>query len=101
MVNRVVVPAPAAAAVSTSKYGNNRVAAGVTPMSHESLLLVVAGCPVAKVSSGVGSERVTAKADPAIKRIAAIAKTKKLFMLISYTSNVQKCVNHPRPPSHD
>src|SRR5256885_15400184 len=98
MVNRVVEPVPAAAAVSTWKYGSNNVAAGVTPMSHESLLLVVAGCPVEKVSSGRGinalfvfaNERSIANAEPAIRRVAAIAKIKSFLMFFSYKSSVQK-----------
>src|SRR5262249_44564664 len=76
IVNRVVEPVPCAAAVSTSKYGSSSVAAGVTPMSHESALFVVAGWPVVNVSSDAGTRvavcRSIANADPAIRRVAAI-----------------------------
>src|SRR5256885_14075412 len=61
--------------ISTSKYGRSRVAAGATPMSHESSLFVVVGppatpgSPVLKVASGAGGKwRVTANAEPALRR---------------------------------
>src|SRR3954451_19849525 len=79
---------------STSKYGRSRVAAGATPMSHESSLLVVVGpaatpgSPNWKVASGAGVRcRFTANAEPAIRRVAIMARTKSFFMLFSYTLN--------------
>src|SRR5947199_9524646 len=92
IVNSVVVVR--AEVGSTSKYGRSRVAAGATPMSHESSLLVVVGPPATpgdpklKVASGAGVRcRSTANAEPAIRRVAIMARTKSFFMLFSYTLN--------------
>src|SRR3954453_19889101 len=81
-------------ATSTSKYGRSRVAGGATPLSHESSLLVVVGPPATpgapklKVASGAGVRcRSTANAEPAIRRVASMARTKSFFMLFSYTLN--------------
>src|ERR1700674_2281744 len=60
--------------VSTSKYGRSSVAAGVTPMSHESSLFVVVGPPAANVAFGAIVRRFTAKADADIKRVAMKAR---------------------------
>jgi hypothetical protein len=64
-------------------------------MSHESSLAVVVGpeatpgSPNEKVAFGVGVRcRSTANAEPAIRRVAIMARTKSFFMLFSYTSIV-------------
>src|SRR6476619_1922228 len=79
--------------ISTSKYGRSRVAAGATPMSHESSLFVVVGPPAVpgvpnvKVAFGAAPVRLIANAEPAIRRVAIMASTKSFFMLFSYTLN--------------
>src|SRR3954469_25119118 len=88
-VKRVVV---VRLVVSTSKYGRSNVAAGATPMSHESSLFVVVGpkatpgAPNWKVAFGTGFRaevRLTANADPAIRTVAIKARTISFFMLFS------------------
>src|SRR5262249_26120053 len=94
IVNRVVEPVPCAAAGSTSEDGSRRGGAGVRPVVPGSGLFVVAGWPVVNVSLDAGTRvavcRSIANADPAIRRVAAIAKTKSFLILFSYTPNVQK-----------
>src|SRR5438552_6388995 len=76
IVNNVVRAVVCVDRKSTSKYGSNNVAAGATPMSHESSLFVVVGplktpgAPKVKVAFGTGVSvrcRFTANADPAIR----------------------------------
>src|ERR1700682_4183478 len=83
IVNRVDA---ARVLVSTSKYGNSNVAAGVVPMSHESLLFVVVGPPAANVAFGAIVRRLpAAKTDPEIKRVAIKARPRIFLILFSYT----------------
>src|SRR6266481_3591589 len=106
IVNRVVRAVVCVDRKSTSKYGSNNVAAGATPMSHESSLFVVVGpdaappTPEAKVAFGAGVRcRFTANADPAIRTAASIARTVSFLISFSYTSiveqNVRKTTCHP------
>jgi hypothetical protein len=64
-------------------------------MSHESSLFVVVGpaaipgAPNEKVAFGVGVMCVCrANAEPAIRRVAIMARTNNFFMLFSYTSMI-------------
>src|ERR1043165_3683929 len=74
-------------AVSTSKYGRSSVAAGVTPMSHESSLFVVDGpaaappTPNVKVAFGCATTPVrAANAEPATRRVATKASVVSFFI---------------------
>src|SRR3954453_10557819 len=80
--------------ISTSKYGRSRVAAGATPMSHQAAVFFLRGPPATrgspnwKVAFAAGVRcRFTANAEPAIRRVAIMARTKSFFMLFSYTLN--------------
>src|SRR5947199_4501035 len=76
-------------AVSTSKYGRSSVAAGVTPMSHESSLFVVVGpaaappTPNVKVAFGLATGLMPlrdANAEPATRRVATKASVVSFFI---------------------
>src|SRR5687768_2168839 len=86
IVKIVVSPVPAGELMSTSKYGSSSVAAGVTPMSHESSLFVVDGPPVANVAFSRMFQSA-ANADPATSKVAIKAQTKVFLISISYTSS--------------
>src|SRR5205085_212030 len=89
IVNRVVCAVVCGELKSTSKYGSSSVAAGAVLMSHASSLFVVVGpdaappTPNAKVEF---DERCPlANAEPAIRRVATMARTKNFFIFLSYT----------------
>src|ERR1051326_3177981 len=82
-------------AVSASKYGRSSVAAGVTPMSHESSLFVVDGpgaappTPNVKVAFGFAAGCTPrANADPATRRVATKASVVSFFIdFLLHSSN--------------
>src|SRR5436305_7281849 len=85
IVNSVVVVR--ADVVSTSKYGRSSVAAGATPMSHESSLFVVDGPAAApptpnwKVAFGFATTPGrAANAEPATRSVATKASVVSFFI---------------------